>query len=223
MVGAIGIVGRVGTVALSLLGELVAPTRCAACDGAVQNRSVFCAGCASTVERAPLAAEHGSADYVAAFEYGGAVANAIGRLKYEERSDLAPRLARAMEQAARTFDGSVDLVVPVPLHPRRLAQRGYNQAALLAGPIARVLGVPVRTRALVRVRDTPQQVAMDRERRQTNMREAFEAHDRRLASGKSILLVDDVRTTGATLDGCVRALHEVGARRIVALVLARRA
>lgn len=212
------ILGNAGAIALNLLGELIAPSRCAACDAALRRSSVFCGACASTVEHA---SESGGA-CVAAFEYGGAIATAIGRLKYEDRADLAARLARAMTPAVRRFEGAVDVVVPVPLHPRRLAERGYNQAALLATPIARMLGVSSGPRALARVRDTPRQVGMDRERRRINVAGAFAAREL-LVRGARILLVDDVLTTGATLDGCVRALHEVGAREVRALVFARRA
>lgn len=212
------ILAAAGAVALNLFGELIAPSRCAACDAPLRRSSVFCGACASTVERAT---ESGGA-CVAAFDYGGAIATAIARLKYEDRADLAPRLARAMDPVARSFEGAVDVVVPVPLHPRRLAERGYNQAALLATPIAHRLGVSSKAGALARVRDTPRQVDMDRERRRTNVAGAFAARER-LVRGARVLLVDDVRTTGATLDGCARALHEVGARDVRALVLARRA
>ncbi len=217
-----GLLARAGTIAVNLVGELIAPTRCAACDGRVRQRSLFCAPCASTIERA--GADDGDArDHVAAFTYGGAVATAITRLKYEDRADLAPRLAQAMERSVQAFEGAFDLVVPVPLHPRRLAERGYNQAALLAAPVARRLGVPFRPCALARVRDTPQQVVMDRASRLLNVAGAFAVRERPLVARARVLLVDDVRTTGATLDGCARALHEVQARSVVALVLARRA
>ena len=128
-----------------------------------------------------------------------------------------------MAEPAQAFAGAIDVVVPVPLHPRRLAERGYNQAALLAAPVARRLGVPFAPCALARVRDTPQQVVMDRASRLLNVAGAFAVRDRTFVAGGRVLLIDDVRTTGATLDGCARALHEVGARAILALVLARRA
>jgi len=215
------VLGAAGTIGLNLLGELIAPTRCAACDGSVRQRSLFCAACAATIVRAGVGEAAGPC--VAAFEYGGAIATAIGRLKYEDRADLGPRLGRAMEQVAARFAGAVDVVVPVPLHPRRLADRGYNQAALLAAPVARRLGVGTCPRVLDRVRDTPQQVSMDRASRLLNVAGAFVARERTIAEDARILLVDDVRTTGATLEGCVRALHEAGARAVFALVLARRA
>lgn len=221
MTTALGVIGRVGAIALDVVGEIVAPTRCAACDGPVRPKTIFCAACASTLERADAAPD--GSGCLAVFEYGGAIASAIARLKYEDRADLAPALAAPMREAARRLAGAIDLVVPVPLHPRRLAERGYNQAALLALHVARELRADARPRALTRSRDTPQQVAMDREQRLRNVDGSFAVRERDVVCGKRVLLVDDVRTTGATLDGCARALREVGVRRTLALVLARRA
>jgi ComF family protein len=112
--------------------------------------------------------------------------------------------------------------VPEPLHPRRLAERGYNQAALLSRPIARALGRRHSARALVRVRDTPMQSALNAPERRTNLVGAFSVRDSRVITGKSVLLVDDVRTTGSTLAACATALHEVGAACVFPLVLACR-
>jgi ComF family protein len=123
--------------------------------------------------------------------------------------------------AAAGLKGKIDLVIPVPLHPRRLAERGYNQAALLAAPVTRSLEVGMSARALVRVRDTPRQASLDRAARLINVRHAFVARAS-LVTGRRVLLIDDVRTTGATLDGAVRALDDAGAREVTALVLARR-
>ncbi|MBX3197735.1 MAG: ComF family protein [Labilithrix sp.] len=150
------------------------------------------------------------------------MATAIARLKYQERSDLAPRLGRAMLTAAERARGAVDLAVPVPLHPRRLAERGYNQAALLAAPVARRLGIAFAPRALVRSRDTPRQVALDREQRVVNVAGVFAARERSRLSGARVLLIDDVRTTGTTLARCADALHDAGIASVQALVLARR-
>jgi ComF family protein len=118
----------------------------------------------------------------------------------------------------------VDLVVPVPLHPRRLIERGYDQAALLAAPIARRLGVPFAPRAVVRIRETPPQASLDREARIANVAAAFRCASTSASrvEGSRVLLVDDVRTTGATLAACARTLHEAGARAVLTLVLASR-
>lgn len=222
------ILGRVGVVALHVLGELVAPTRCAACDELVAPRLLFCAACAPSVMRA--GAQPAAQDAV--FEYGGAVATAIVRFKYAGRSDLAARFAEVM--AARSNDGSstlrggrsdvgaIDLVVPVPLHPQRLAERGFDQAALLAMPVARRRGVRCAPRALVRMRPTPPQASLDRAARAGNVADAFMCPRPEKVRGRRVLLVDDVRTTGATLASCVDVLCRAGARDVRTLVLASR-
>jgi ComF family protein len=158
---------------------------------------------------------------VAAFEYGGALATAIARSKYHDRPEIASGLGLLLAATARPCVGpdAADQVVPVPLHPRRLAQRGYNQAALLAAPVARALTVRMATRAVARVRDTPRQATLDRAARLLNMQGSFVAN-RSLVQGSRILLVDDVRTTGATLQSCAEALQEAGARAVLALVVA---
>lgn len=196
----------------ALLGELVAPSLCAACDGPVAMTVLFCASCATMCE--PTLSPNG------VFTYGGAVADAVIRYKFRRRPDLASRFARAMIPLARGF--RPDVVVPVPLHPRRLADRGYNQAALLSRPIARALDRPHSARALLRIRDTPMQSLLNAPERRRNLNGAFRVRNSRIVTGKNVLLVDDVQTTGSTLDACTRALHEVGARRVFPLVLACR-
>jgi ComF family protein len=196
----------------------VAPPRCAACGGGVPLRQIFCSGCARTlVTRAP---PRGQA-FSSVFVYGGAVARAVVRLKYDPRPDLGAPLGDLLRRGLPLLSGwTPDVVVPVPLHTSRLAERGFNQAALLAAPVARELGVPLAARALVRTRDTPQQATLDRKSRLRNVRRAFAARDARTVAGKRILLVDDVRTTGATLLACEHALRAAGASDVRSLVLA---
>jgi ComF family protein len=199
--------------------SLVAPSRCAACGGAVPLRQVFCAPCARTVVERKPGPELAKA--AAVFVYGGAVARALVRFKYDPRPELAAPLADLFRRG-RAHLGAFrpDVVVPVPLHPSRLAERGFNQAALLAAPVAKDLGAALLARGLVRTRDTPRQAMLDRTRRLRNVSSAFEARDASLLSGKRVLLVDDVRTTGATLHACEVALRAAGAREVVCLVLA---
>lgn len=199
------------------LGEIVGPTTCAACDAGVMPLTLFCPPCAASVEVARAIERRGIATRPV-FQYGGAVAAAIMRLKYADRSDLGPRLGAWMAgRAAKLI--APDVVVPVPLHPKRLAARGYNQSLLLAVPIARQLGVTLAPRLLSRTRDTSHQTELDRSARWENVRGVFVARER---VPRSVILVDDVRTTGATIDSCARALIEEGASHVVALVFAAR-
>jgi ComF family protein len=128
-----------------------------------------------------------------------------------------PALAELMAAAAGAYGGLVDAVVPVPLHRRRLAERGFNQAVVIARPLARALGVPLVVGRLVRVRPTRPQVGLDAEARERNVRGAFRV--RRAVSGR-VLLVDDVWTTGATLAEAARVLVDGGAD-VRTLTLAR--
>ena len=205
-------------VVLGILGELIAPTRCVACDEHVAARVLFCAGCGISVIRA---APQPKGQH-AVFAYGGATATAIVRLKYAGRFDLAARFGPFMAGAMGHLAPLVDVVVPVPLHPGRLAERGFDQAALLAGPVSRGLRVEHAARALERTRSTPRQASLDRSGRVANMAAAFRCRSPRVVEGKRVLLVDDVRTTGATLASCAEALRASGASGVLTLVLASR-
>jgi len=207
------------SIALDLLASLVAPPRCAACDAPVPRLSVFCAPCASTAERAHTPDPRD----IAAFVYGGALQKAITRFKYERRPDLARPLGDLLWSSIEPHSSALGspVVIPVPLHPVRLAERGYNQSALLARRIAGRLGAPFVPMALGRTKDTPRQATLDREARGRNVAGAFRVHQPRRLEGRVVLLIDDVRTTGSTLAACAGALVGAGAARVATAVLAR--
>jgi ComF family protein len=127
----------------------------------------------------------------------------------------------AEQTEARLREVRADIVVPVPLHWRRRLARGYNQSEALARAVADRLGLPCRPSLLRRVRHTPQQTQQSPAGRRDNVRGAFAARLGRAFAGKSILLVDDVMTTGSTASEAARALREDGAARVVVAVLAR--
>ena len=145
------------------------------------------------------------------------MATAIHRLKYRDRPDLARPLGGVLATALpTTLD--VDLVVPVPLHPRRLGHRGYNQSALLARVVAFELELRHDATALERIRDTDAQAELGRAERHANVAGAF-VGARRLA-GRRVLLIDDVTTTGATLGACADAARRAGAQEVVCAAVA---
>ena len=145
---------------------------------------------------------------------------AIHRLKYSNSQDLAAPLGEMMASYWQDVHLPADVIVPVPLHARRLRERGYNQAALLARELGKGVGLPVLESALIRARHTSPQVDLNAEEREENVRGAFRCPDDQLA-GKRVLLVDDVYTTGATLEACSLALKRGGVHTVWALTLAR--
>ena len=163
-------------------------------------------------------------DFVRSFGvYSPSMARAILLLKYGEITPLgawfATQLAKLAQQSVEAF--AADAVVPVPLHPSRLRERGYNQAELIARPLARVLRIPFRSYLLVRTRPRPDKVKLTRRERWETVRGAYAMHQRAEVDKLRVLLVDDVFTTGATLDACSRALRGAGAVRVAGITVAR--
>jgi ComF family protein len=153
----------------------------------------------------------------AAFLFQGPLADAIRRFKYAGRTELGPGLGRLLGEACSPFAGTIDRVVPIPLHPDKLRARGYNPAALLAREVAARLGAPLDCSLVRRVRATHVQAALPRSARASNVRRAFSV--RPSVSKARVLLVDDVRTTGSTLSEAALALTEAG-HTVTSLALA---
>lgn len=147
----------------------------------------------------------------------------ILQLKHADRLDLAPLFARWLSRSARDLIEEADAIAPVPLHPLRLLRRRYNQAAEIARPLAAMTGTPYLPDALVRRRATDTQGGKSGSGRRRNVAGAFEVPATRRAQvqGLRILLIDDVLTTGATAEGCARALKAAGASRVDLAVVSR--
>jgi len=206
---------------LDRLFDVLSPPTCAACDTSLERAAIFCAPCATSF----LDAEDVRLDglpIIAAGRYGGALALAIQRFKFNERPDLARQLGELLRRAALERRLTADVVIPVPLHHTRAIERGYNQSGLLARRVARTLDARFDAGSLSRIRAGRPQLELGREERAQNVREAFAVAGRRHGlAGRRVILVDDVVTTGATVASCAAALAQAGAVCGAVLCLAR--
>lgn len=190
----------------------ITPPLCPRC-GRPQLNNVICPVCVGW---------QASIDGIRApFKFDGAIRQAIHELKYQNVRAIASFLGQWLSDylAANPLPGEV--LVPVPLHRQRLRERGYNQSRLLARELSRLTGLPLVDDCLVRQRyTTPQTRTPNVNQRRANVADAFGCRDRRL-EGRAVLLIDDVATSGATLDACARALKAAGAGPVWGLVLAK--
>ncbi len=159
----------------------------------------------------------------AAVRYDDVARTLVHALKYQDRTDLAPAMGRWMARAGRELLEETDVLVPVPLHWQRAWGRRYNQSGALARVIERQSKVEVSSQALRRVRPTQQQIGLTRSQRASNVQGAFKVMPERQSEiqGRRVVLIDDVLTSGATLDACARALLRAKAASVDALVFAR--
>lgn len=229
------------------LSTLFVP-RCCACDARVAPDQPLCATCAISLDplgsSCPRCAEPLASPVpvtcarcrlhpppfeamVAPWRYGGELASALRRMKLsgvpEIGRELAPLVAPFL--AATVDAAAIDVIVPVPLHWRRLAARGFNQAQVIAIEARRAAGTrtPIDSLSLRRIRPTPTQTGLSAAQRADNVRGAFAVVPRRARriAGRRVLLIDDIATTGATLAAATRALRDAGAAAVVAFVVAR--
>jgi ComF family protein len=189
--------------------DVLAPQRCAACEALHPRATGYCQECGEPEALLDVACHIEGVPVFAGARYAEPISSAIHRFKYEN----APELGRVLASlSVRGIDllgiEAGDVWVPVPLHPLRLAERGYNQSALLARELSRVTRGPVDSRRLRRLRNTEQQAKRDRRGRSQNVADAFAARAR--ARRRRVVLVDDVVTTGATLGACIAALRAAG-------------
>jgi competence protein ComFC len=213
---------------LSPVIDLIYPPRCPFCDSIVERRDCPCRGCGGKLVPLP-----GDANVVldvrtwlsrarSCFAYEGPAMDLVRSLKYSARLDLVRYCARRLHKGMEGL-GEHDSIVTVPIDSGRVVKRGHDHCALIAGQLARMSGIRYLRGALARVRSIPPQVGLPRDEREKNVRGAFGVDRRKEApiAGRRILVIDDVLTTGATLNDCARALLKAGAREVRALTLAR--
>lgn len=159
----------------------------------------------------------------AAIVYDGPGRDLIHSFKYDFRTHLRRPLAFLLVRNLSDFvaDRRPDLIVPVPLHIKRLRSRGFNQAVLLGELLAREWHIPLQRRAIRRIRWTEPQISLTAEQRRTNVRGAFSVPDDGIVSGKRVLLLDDVITTGSTAEECSRVLKRAKASQVLVITVAR--
>lgn len=186
-------------------------TACCHCnrDGRL-NEYGFCESCTSLIEKAGKAQLPPYADDItSALLYNDAASSMIRRFKYHNARYLGKSLAALIQLPS---EWQIDVILPVPLHAQREKKRGYNQSLILAGHLGERYSLPVRANLIKRMRNTPSQALSSPEERYTNLKDAFKASHK--CKGLSILLVDDVITTGSTSGECAKALKEAGANKV---------
>jgi len=190
--------------------DLLAPERCLACEALTPRASGYCADCGQPEPLFDVACHIQGVPVFAGARYAEPLSSAIHRFKYGAAPELCAALCRDSQRGIELLGiEPSDVWVPVPLHPLRLAERGYNQSALIARQLARTGGAIVDARRLCRIRHTEQQTKRGRRARAENMAEAFRRRDAATAP-KRVVIVDDVVTTGATVSACIQALQKGG-------------
>lgn len=233
--------------AAALPAALLFPPVCAGCRRHVSEPGVLCGECwpkVRFIERpfcevmgTPFTQDFGagflSAEAIAnappfararsAVVYSGVAREAVQALKFSDRTDLAPWMARWMVRAGGDVLADADVIVPVPLHWTRFLRRRFNQSAELARAVAKQTGVRFEPTAIKRIKATRQQVGLPANQREDNVRAAFRVPEEAeiLVSGRRVLLIDDVFTTGATVSAVTRALKKAGASAVDVLTFAR--
>lgn len=220
------------------LFHLLAPALCPGCDEPLQaQEDGYCHTCRASLTPAPFPRDlftelmqnfdydHLALSAIGAlylFEQDSPVQNMIHALKYQGCYDLGVELGKELGATIKMFPEfhDIDAIIPVPLHRARQRERGYNQAEAIAAGVAISFSVETFTDRLYRSRHTISQTTLSAKERQRNVQNAFAAHDKSLV-GRTILLCDDVCTTGATLNVCADRLLSAGAKRVVAAAVAK--
>lgn len=185
---------------------------CVKCGGHVLKDEIMCRECEKN--------EHAFFSSYALFDYDGDIKLKINQFKQGEKY-LGHTFAHLMSDFYEKLDVKVDLILPMPIHPNRLIERGFNQAEILSEIIKKNHPKLVNNEIFIRVKDTPHQTGLNRDHRLINLSGAFEITNLKKIRNKRILIVDDIYTTGSTLDECAFTLLKAGAKSVMGLCLAR--
>jgi ComF family protein len=231
---------------LRYAADLILPPVCLHCHMPIVSHATLCADCWQNIDfitpplcdRLGLPLTHSDGEITlseaarrdpplyrrarAVARFDGVMRNLIHGFKYADRHEASLMFAYMMRSNGAQLIQDADILMPVPLHPRKLWQRRYNQAAILANRLAAMTDLPLDLSGLRRIRKTPSQVGLSAEARRENVASAFAVKPgaEKNLRGKRVLLIDDVITTGSTLEGCTRALKKAGAANVDCLALA---
>ena len=211
--------------------DFVYPPFCFFCDQRLSGEELFiCTDCWSNlpVLKSTLAKPENSGKYhfieaLAVWEYGDNVDIIIHHFKYYGKTKIGRVLGRKMGTLADEIPGyaNSDCLIPVPLHRRKYRERGFNQSRILADAVGKVLNIPVLCNVLKRIRYTKPQASLNKTKRAKNVANAFKVVDLKAVSEKQVILIDDVFTTGSTLNVCAKELLQAGAAKVRVLTVAR--
>lgn len=200
--------------------NLVYPRVCTGCHRVDTN---WCDNCHAQLTASPCMAESTTqsnlTEIISTADHSGIIRDAIHAMKYNGAQHLGNAFAQRMTQVIPT-NWHIDCIVPVPLHPARFRQRGYNQSEAIAHALGLLLDCPMHPTALTRTRETASQVTKSQDERHLNVKDAFTG-SALLLSYKTVLLIDDVMTTGATLQACADSAISAGARKVYGLTVSR--
>ncbi len=215
--------------------DYIFPKRCIFCNTPIYTGKPYCEQCLPLIpfaeEICPICAKNPCICRQSGFSFSAVSAvffyelgaeNAIRQLKFHERLSYLPALAEYLYQRLLQCDyySELDCVIPIPMTRKAEYERGYNQSALLAELLAKKSGIPNCARALVKTKHTEKQHDLGQKERQRNLKDAFQVVETQHIVGKTILLCDDVYTTGATFDECARTLLAAGAKRVYCIAVA---
>jgi len=212
------------------------PAACLLCDGKLsESERMICDSCWTKLPRAVdqsiqhlwLAREKKSSiyldDFYACFHFDDSVQKIVHGLKYEGKTKLAKEIIQATLPEILKYPqlSACDWIIPVPLHPKKKKSRGFNQSLLLASELGHFLAIPIAESILIRRKFTASQTKLDAKARMENVAEAFEVIKPEVVQNTHVLLLDDLITTGATVNECARVLKAAGAKKVLALAIAR--
>ncbi len=219
-------------VLISLL-EFLFPPKCCMCSKILSSgsRICICETCATEIDYfsdnvilmdLPGAAEAYCDGVICVGRYCASFKKSLKRFKFSNKPSYYRAFGKLLATKLQSVKklGEVDIIIPVPMHKSRQRQRGYNQAALIAGYVARELGIKMESRLLIKTKETASQSVLGKSERVCNLEGAFAIRNPERIKGKSILLIDDIVTTGSTINQCSKALKVSGAARIIAGVVA---